>query len=48
MKSDIRRIMKDLRVTDRASCINFCLALLPLQGDVCENVRGHFRSESNQ
>ena len=43
MKSDIRRTMKDLPVTDLASYTNFCRALLPPQGDVCENVSGHFR-----
>ena len=48
MKSDIHRTMKHLRVTDLASYTNFCRALLPHQGDVCENIRGHFGSESSQ
>lgn len=47
-KSDIHRTMKDLRVTHLASYTNLCRALLPDQGDVCENVRGHFGSESSQ
>jgi hypothetical protein len=48
MKSDIHRTIKDLHVTDLASYTNICRALLPHQGHVCDNVGGHFGSESNQ
>ena len=48
MKSDIHRTIKDLHVTDLASYTNFWRALLPHQGDVCENIRGHFGSELSQ